>query len=89
MNSSFINTVHDLVLESPIGAKAIAQAVGKPYSTLLREVNPYDAGAKLGAETLLSIMKITGNVTPLKQMAMEMGYKLEPGGHEVGSSSRS
>ena len=82
MNTSFINTVHDLVLESPIGAKAIAQAVGKPYSTLLREVNPYDAGAKLGAETLLSIMKITGNVAPLKQMASEMGYKLEPSSHE-------
>ncbi len=82
MNTTFINTVHDLVLESPIGAKAIAQAVGKPYSTLLREVNPYDAGAKLGAETLLSIMKITGNVAPLKQMASEMGYRLEPAAHD-------
>lgn len=87
MNSNFINTVHDLVLESPIGAKAIAQAVGKPYSTLLREVNPYDAGAKLGAETLLNIMKITGNITPLKQMATEMGYKLEPGTQENNPSS--
>ncbi len=78
MSNPFINTVHDLVLESPLGAKAIAQAVGKPYSTLLREVNPYDAGAKLGAETLLNIMKITGNITPLQQMASEMGYNLEP-----------
>lgn len=42
MSNDLITTVHDLVLESPIGAKAIAQAVGKPYSTLLREVNPYD-----------------------------------------------
>lgn len=70
--------LHDLVLESPIGAKAIAQAVGKPYSTLLREVNPYDTGAKLGAETLMHIMKTTGNVTPLEKMALEMGYRLEP-----------
>ena len=38
MSNDLITTVHDLVLESPIGAKAIAQAVGKPYSTLLREV---------------------------------------------------
>ena len=44
MSNDLITTVHDLVLESPIGAKAIAQAVGKPYSTLLREVNPYDTG---------------------------------------------
>ena len=33
MSNDLITTVHDLVLESPIGAKAIAQAVGKPYST--------------------------------------------------------
>ena len=69
MSNDLITTVHDLVLESPIGAKAIAQAVGKPYSTLLREVNPYDTGAKLGAETLMHIMKTTGNVTPLEKMA--------------------
>ena len=30
MSNDLITTVHDLVLESPIGAKAIAQAVGKP-----------------------------------------------------------
>lgn len=78
MNNSLANSVHDLVLESPLGAKNIAQAVGKPYSTLLREVNPYDAGAKLGAETLMNIMKITGNVSPLMYMASEMGYTLSP-----------
>lgn len=78
MNTDFILTVHDLILESPLGAKAIAQAVGKPYSTLLREVNPYDTGAKLGAETLMRIMKTTGNVSPLRKMASEMGYRLEP-----------
>lgn len=78
MSNDLITTVHDLVLESPIGAKAIAQAVGKPYSALLREVNPYDTGAKLGAETLMHIMKTTGNVTPLEKMALEMGYRLEP-----------
>ena len=78
MNNPLISTVHDLVLESPLGAKAIAQGIGKPYSTLLREVNPYDDGAKLGAETLLKIMKLTGNPGPLKAMANEMGFKLEP-----------
>ena len=80
MNNDLISTIHNLVLESPLGAKAIAQAVGKPYSTLLREVNPYDTGAKLGAETLLHLMKTTGNVSPLKKMASEMGYRLEPAG---------
>ncbi len=78
MDKAFMNSIHELVLESPLGAKNIAQAVGKPYSTLLREVNPYDVGAKLGAETLLSIMKVTGNAAPLHHMASEMGFKLEP-----------
>ena len=87
MSNDLITTVHDLVLESPIGAKAIAQAVGKPYSTLLREVNPYDTGAKLGAETLMHIMKTTGNVTPLEKMALEMGYRLEPA-EGMGSTPR-
>ena len=41
-------------------------------------MNPYDTGAKLGAETLMHIMKTTGNVTPLEKMALEMGYRLEP-----------
>ena len=78
MDKAFISSIHELVLDSPLGARQIAQAVGKPYSTLLREVNPYDAGAKLGAETLLKIMKITGNAAPLKLMADEMGFRLEP-----------
>lgn len=88
MANDLITTVHDLVLESPIGAKAIAQAVGKPYSTLLREVNPYDTGAKLGAETLMHIMKTTGNISPLEKMAFEMGYRLEPNKKGGASASR-
>ena len=50
MSANLISAVHDLVLESGLGAKNIAAAVGKPYSTLLREVNPFDDGAYLGAE---------------------------------------
>ena len=88
MANDLITTVHDLVLESPIGAQAFAQAVGKPYSTLLREVNPYDTGAKLGAETLMHIMKTTGNISPLEKMASEMGYRLEPNKKGGASASR-
>lgn len=32
MDNALANSVHDLVLESPMGAKGLAQAVGKPYS---------------------------------------------------------
>ena len=69
MSANLISAVHDLVLESGLGAKNIAAAVGKPYSTLLREVNPFDDGAKLGAETLVDIMRVTGNIQPLEHIA--------------------
>lgn len=68
--------VHTSILESPIPAKVIANKIGKPYSTLLREVNPYDEGAKLGVETLLQILKITGDTAPLEYMANELGLEL-------------
>ena len=75
--TNLISAVHDLVLESGLGAKNIAAAVGKPYSTLLREVNPFDDGAKLGAETLVDIMRVTGNIQPLEQIAEQFGYMLK------------
>lgn len=72
MSANLISAVHDLVLESGLGAKNIAAAVGKPYSTLLREVNPFDDGAKLGAETLVDIMRVT-----LEHIAEQFGYELK------------
>ena len=72
--------VQDCILDSGIQAKVVAQKINKPYSTLMREINPFDASAKLGAETLMEIMKVTSDIRPLKYMATEMGYTLnEPG----------
>ncbi|MFV0346961.1 MAG: phage regulatory CII family protein [Halodesulfovibrio sp.] len=70
--------VHQVVLNSHVPAKALAKEVGKSYSTLLREVNPYDTGAKLGVETLMEIMRQTGNVDPLIYMARQFGFDLVP-----------
>ncbi|NDV18944.1 amino acid-binding protein [Pseudodesulfovibrio sp. JC047] len=69
--------VQDCILDSGIQAKVVAQKINKPYSTLMREINPFDVSAKLGAETLLDIMKVTHDVRPLKYMAVEMGYNLD------------
>jgi len=71
--------VQDCILDSGIQAKVVAEKINKPYSTLMREINPFDASAKLGAETLLEIMKVTSDVRPLKFMATEMGFDLETG----------
>ena len=77
--SKLIESVHTLVIDGDMPAKAIASAIGKPYSTLLRECNPYGKGAKLSAETLMAILKATGNTQPLEVMARELGYKLMRG----------
>ncbi len=69
--------VQDCILDSGIQAKVVAEKINKPYSTLMREINPFDASAKLGAETLLEIMKVTHDVRPLKFMATEMGYSID------------
>ena len=76
--SKLIESVHSLVIDGDMPAKAIASAIGKPYSTLLRECNPYITVAKLRAETLMAILKATGNTQPLEVMARELGYKLIP-----------
>ena len=83
MVSELSTLIHNLVLDNPVPAKDLAKAIGKPYSTLLREVNPYDAGAKLGAETLLQIMMQTGDVKPLEFMANKLGYTLMPAKGDV------
>jgi predicted transcriptional regulator len=69
--------VQDCILDSGIQAKIVAQKINKPYSTLMREINPFDVSAKLGAETLLEIMKVTRDIRPLQFMASEMGYSLD------------
>lgn len=78
MASELSNLIHNMVLDNPMPAKDLARSIGKPYSTLLREVNPYDGGAKLGADTLLNIMAHTRNVKPLEYMVNKMGFRLEP-----------
>lgn len=89
MHSDLINIVHNLVLEESVPAKELAKEIGKPYSTLLREVNPYDEGAKLGVDTMLNIMKYTRNVEPLKYMAAELGYSLVRAADDGGMSALS
>jgi len=69
--------VQDCILDSGIQAKVVAQKINKPYSTLMREINPFDVSAKLGAETLLEIMKVTHDIRPLQYMATEMGCALD------------
>ncbi len=68
--------VHEMLIDDRGSAKMIAEQLGKPYPTLMRELNPWDKGAKLGADTLLQIMAITNNYAPLEYIAENLGMKL-------------
>ena len=70
--------IHAMILDSPVPVKVLAKRIGKPYSTLLREVNPYDEGAKLGVETFVQIVKATGNTSPIEFIARELNLELVP-----------
>ncbi len=59
-------------------SKWVAEQIGKPYPTMMRELNPYDQSAKLGADTLLEIMRVTRDISALEFMAKELGYQLSP-----------
>jgi hypothetical protein len=72
--------IQDMVLEGGKPAKLVAQEVGKPYPTLLREINPYDRGAKVGAESLIPLMRSAGSLKPLEHLAKSMGCLLVPVG---------
>lgn len=70
--------VRDMVFNCGVPAKEVAAELRKPYPTLLREINPDDDGAKLGADILGDIMTKCGDVTPLRFLALQMGYRISP-----------
>ncbi len=78
MLESITKMTQDVVLDGNSPAKEVAKKIGKPYSTLLREINPFDNNAKLGARTLLDILKVTNEVKLLEQIANSIGYKVKP-----------
>ncbi len=77
MSDKVDKAIQDLVLNGPVPLEELARKLGKSPKTLIREVNPEDKKAKLGAETLVEIMRITGGIEPLRLMAEELDYSIE------------
>ncbi|WP_027720522.1 phage regulatory CII family protein [Maridesulfovibrio zosterae] len=77
MSEKIEKAIQELVINGPIPVEELARKLGKSPKTLIREVNPEDKKAKLGAETLVEIMKLTGGVEPLKLMAEELDFTVE------------
>lgn len=78
MRKVLLASFQELIFQSRYSANEIADGIKKPYPTLMRECNPNDKGAKLGAITLFEIMDFTQNIEPLREMALLMGYELRP-----------
>lgn len=84
MQFSIYNTLSEvmrdaLIYDEPkMPLKAVAATIGKPYSTLTRELNPDDDAAKLGADLILPILRLTGDIRPLEWLASRLGYVLLP-----------
>ena len=77
MSANLISAVHDLVLESGLGAKNIAAGFHAQIQVDGNNIKILDDGAKLGAETLVDIMRVTGNIQPLEHIAEQFGYELK------------
>lgn len=76
MPKSFVDSVTIMVEESDKPIKAIAEEVGKNYSTLKRELNEFDEGAKLGVELLVPLMMACESTLPLKFLADRFDFNL-------------
>lgn len=87
MKNKLTKLIQETVLSNDKQAREVAKAVGKPYATLMREINPGDSGAKVGVETLLPLMKAAGSIKPLTYLANTMGYVLVPLDVETSSDS--
>lgn len=83
--------ISDLVHESGLPLKAIAAEIGKPYTTLYRELDANDEGCKLGVDTMLLLIRachMDGSMlgswppktppAPLMWLASKCGFKCVP-----------
>jgi hypothetical protein len=76
MDSELYDVIRKMVLENRKTAKEVAEEVGKPYPTLMRELNATDSSAKLGVELLLPLMKSCRSVMPLRFLAARMDCRV-------------
>jgi hypothetical protein len=76
MEDDLQRIILEMIQNSQIPVKSLADVVGKPYSTFMREIDVDDRGAKLGVELLIPLMKACNSITPLRHMAAIMGYRV-------------
>lgn len=78
MQSSITRICHSLATEEMGKARQVAQAMGRPYGTLMRELSPSDAGAKMGIDSLVPFCRVVHSVEPVRVIADQLGHDLVP-----------
>ena len=73
-----LTLIHAAVCGEHGKGKELARMLGMPYSTLMRQANPADRGAKLGLDLFCRIMRATGDYRPLECLAGLCGFALIP-----------
>ena len=68
--------IHKVITHDHDTVQKLARRLGKRCSTLLREADPHDARAKMGADTLFAFMEVSHDVRPLAYMAGKLGLEL-------------
>lgn len=83
-NMSLLDAVNRMLEATGEAEKSIAADVGKPLSTLQRELNPHDDGSKLGVDMLFPLMVAACGRTPetpplpLQWLAARLGFRCVP-----------
>lgn len=78
------DAVGRMIEASGTPVKAIAADIGKPYSTLCRELDPADDGAKIGVDTLFPLIRSCSGSAPeippgpLQWLASRLGFRCVP-----------
>ena len=78
MSEQLLRVCQESLFSGDYSTYEVAKRIKRNYHTLLKEFNPNDTTAKLGAATLFDFMKKMKNITPLEYMAHELGYALIP-----------
>ena len=65
--------IHEMPFRSGVSLDELAEAAGKGYKTLSREMHPADSGAKLGADTLVYLTDRSRDFAALDYMETCLG----------------
>lgn len=74
-SKSFEMRLQDIVLTGDMPMKVISEKINKKYSTLMRELSPWDDYVKLGLSTAIAIIKVTKDRRILELILEECGMK--------------